>query len=183
MVECSKLNVRQVSQLGGADRTADARLISVLGTVAFYEAYYRQDEPESLVGYILDSFSPELILAEIEDLAATFFIIYNDEKAVGFAKLLRGEPHASVVGEDPIELQRIYVIADVYGMGVGEHLLNHCLDFARGGGFKTLWLGVWQENLRGQRFYQKHGFRKVGTKPFPYGDDFESNHIMQIGLG
>jgi len=181
MPKDAKLKIRQVGP-GDGSTNDDARLISVLGTVAFYEAYYLQDEPESLVGYILDSFSPELILAEIDDPAATFFVVYNDEKAVGFAKLRRGEPHASVLGESPIELQRIYIIENVYGKGVGEHLLRHCLEFARSEGRKTLWLGVWQENLRGQRFYQKHGFRKVGTKPFPYGDDVESNHIMQIGL-
>jgi GNAT superfamily N-acetyltransferase len=181
MQDTSTIQVKAV--LPNADPSfADARLISVLGTVAFYEAYYLQDEPASLVGYILDSFSPELIAAEIADPAATFFIIYNDGKAVGFAKLHRNEPHGSVTGERPIELQRIYIIENVYGKGVGERLLNHCLDFARAEGFKTLWLGVWQANLRGQRFYQKHGFRKVGTKPFAYGDDFESNNIMQIDI-
>jgi len=164
------------------DSDSDARLIAVLATAAFYEAYYRQDDSHNLASYITESFSPEKILTEIADPASTFFIIYTDEKAVGFAKLRRDGGHESVTSRNAVELQRIYIIENVYGKGVGEYLLKHCLKFARAQNFDTLWLGVWEENKRARRFYEKHSFRQTGTLTFPYGDEVGINHVMQIGL-
>ena len=34
---------------------------------------------------------------------------------------------------------------------------------------RTLWIGVWSQNLGAQRFYARHGFEKVGEHTFPVG--------------
>ena len=163
-------------------RAADANLISVLGAVTFYEAYFEQDEPPDLANYIAESFAPEKIRAELDAPTAEFFIIFRDGKAVGYAKLRMGEPHASVAGEKAVELQRIYLIERVFGTGAGEKLLNFCCREARRKGFETIWLGVWEENLRAQKFYAKHGFRQVGTLTFPYGNTYGVNLVLQRDL-
>ena len=161
---------------------SDAGLVSLLGTVTFYEAYFEQDEPGSLADYIHEAFEPNKIRAEIEATEAEFFIIFREGRAVGYAKLRIGSKADGVRPENSIELQRIYVVERVFGKGVGERLLRHCLETARAKGFETLWLGVWEENLRARRFYEKHGFRRVGTLTFPYGDTVGINHVMEIVL-
>ncbi len=163
-------------------RPADAELISVLGAVTFYEAYFEQDDPPDLAEYILASFAVERIRAEIERPAATFFVAYLDDRAVGYAKLRDEERHESVRGDRAVELQRIYLVERVFGRGVGEILLRHCLDAARARGYETLWLGVWQENPRAIRFYEKHGFVRRGTLKFPYGDAVGINLVMEKAL-
>ena len=65
------------------------------------------------------------------------------------------------------------------GKGLGALLLKHCLEAAKSKGFKTLWLGVWEENRRAQRFYEKHGFKRVGTLTFPYGDTVGTNFVLE----
>ena len=45
-----------------------------------------------------------------------------------------------------------------------------------------LWLGVWEENPRALRFYEKHGFERVGTLEFPYADTVGVNAVMQLEL-
>jgi ribosomal protein S18 acetylase RimI-like enzyme len=159
-------------------RVSDAGLVGVLGAVTFYEAYFEQDDPHSLAEYIQESFSTAKIRAEIEDENAEFYIIFLDERAVGYAKLRTGTK-AEGVKENSIELQRIYTVERVFGKGAGERLLRHCLETARARGFETLWLGVWEENLRARRFYEKHGFRRVGTLEYPYGDTVGINHVME----
>ena len=161
---------------------ADASLLSVLGIITFYEAYFEQDDPAGLAAYLLESFSPQQIFADLADPNTIFFIAYRSGKAVGYARLLGNSTLECIQGENPIELKRIYLVERVWGNGVGEKLLNHCITEAKRLGHDTLWLGCWQENRRGQRFYEKQGFRKVGTLEFPYGDEVGINDVFQIEL-
>lgn len=158
---------------------ADANLISVLSAVTFYEAYFEQDSANNLANYITETFAPEKMRTEIEDPNSIFFIIFKDEKAVGYAKLRTGEPHESVKNEPAIELQRIYILERVFGAGIGEILLGHSIKIARKKGFKVIWLGVWEENRRAQKFYAKYGFEQVGTLRFPYGKEVGTNLVLQ----
>lgn len=161
---------------------ADDKLISTLGAVTFYEAYFEQDDAGDLAHYIHESFNPEKIAAELADSNATFFIVYRNDRAVGYAKMREGSKYECVTSENAVELQRIYIVERVFGTGVGEHLLKFCLDKARRRGFDTLFLGVWQENKRAVRFYEKHGFRTAGTITFPYGETVGTNWVMEIDL-
>jgi GNAT superfamily N-acetyltransferase len=164
-------------------RFDDAGLISVLGTVTFYEAYYEQDQPAALASYILESFSPGQVRRELEDPGSNFFIIFLDEKAVGYAKLREGPPAPGVSRENAVELQRFYAVERVWGKGIGEILLNHVLDAARARGFDMLWLGVWEENMRGCRFYEKQGFTETtGRLEFVYDAGVGINIVMEKRL-
>ena len=160
----------------------DARLIAALATVTFYETYFEQDDPRDMANYLADTFAPEKIAAELADPNSYFFIAYRRGRAVGYAKLRGGEPHESVTSPNPIELQRIYLVERVWGTGAGSVLLQHCLEFARALGKDALWLGVWEENPRALAFYEKHGFRRVGTLEFPYGDTVGVNAVMRMAL-
>jgi ribosomal protein S18 acetylase RimI-like enzyme len=158
---------------------ADVALLSSLSIVTFYEAYFEQDDPHDLANYLRENFSTEAIEAEMEHSA--YFIAFRRGRAVGYAKLRDGEPHESVAGY-AIELQRIYLVERVWGSGIGEILLERCMDEARAMGKDVLWLGVWEENRRGLSFYAKHGFERVGTLTFPYCGSVGINAVMQISL-
>ena len=162
--------------------TADAKLLSALGIVTFYEAYFEQDTADDMARYLTETFSVAAMKAELRDPEATFFIAYRGEAAAGYAKLLRGTTAEGLTGNNPIELKRIYLVERVWGTGLGRLLLEHCIGAARDGGADTIWLGVWEENERGLRFYRKHGFEKVGTITFPYGNTVGINQVMERRL-
>ncbi len=158
---------------------SDAKLIAVLAAVTFYEAYYEQDDAHDLANYIDESFTLEKIRAELANQNAAFFIIFLEQKAVGYAKMREGSKIPCIKSENSIELQRIYTLERVYGAGIGKILLEHCLETARRRDFETLWLGVWEENIRAQKFYTKNGFRRVGELTFPYGDSVGINFVLE----
>jgi diamine N-acetyltransferase len=160
----------------------DAKLLSALGTVTFYEAYFEQDTAEDMAGYLAEAFSIGALEAELADPKATFYIAFLGGSGVGYAKLLRGSTAEGLTGEKPIELKRIYLVERVWGTGAGTQLLEHCMAAARAEGHDTIWLGVWEENKRGIRFYRKHGFEKVGTITFPYGNTVGINQVMERRL-
>ena len=84
----------------------------------------------------------------------------------------------SVTGTKPVELVRLYIEEEIIGKGYGSVLMNSCLEEAKKNGHRTIWLGVWEKNLRAIRFYEKWGFTKVGTKEFVLGSDMQHDHIM-----
>lgn len=161
---------------------ADAKLISVLASATFYEAYYEQDDPHNLADYIVDSFDIRSIERQIAEPDATFFIAYLDGRAVGYAILAAGSREPCITSERTIELKRIYIVERVWRQGVGEKLLQHCIEEVRRQNMDSIWLGVWQMNARARPFYEKHGFVKVGTLEFPYGDSVGINDVMELKL-
>lgn len=160
----------------------DARLIASLGTVTFYEAYFEQDDPHALADYLVEYFSPGKIAVEMAEPESVFFIVFRRGRAVGYAKLRGGLPHESIRAANSIELHRLYLVERVWGSGIGDLLLEHCLQFARELEKDVLWLGVWEQNPRAVNFYAKHGFTRVGSLEFPYGDSVGINAVMQIDL-
>lgn len=160
----------------------DAVLISALATTTFFEAYFVQDESANLAAYILDSFEPKKLRDEITGPDSRFFIVSVDGKAAGYAKTIDGSRIDAVIADKVIEIKRIYVVERFWGTGVGKTLLEYCISDARDRGFEQLWLGVWEENLRAQRFYAKFGFEPVGKVTFPYGDVCGTNLVLRIDL-
>ncbi len=57
------------------------------------------------------------------------------------------------------------------------------LSAAAATGAATAWLGVNEENSRAIRFYEKHGFTKVGRKHFRLGDRVEDDWVLEHPLG
>jgi ribosomal protein S18 acetylase RimI-like enzyme len=73
---------------------------------------------------------------------------------------------------------RIYIEEEIIGKGYGSALMDFCLEEAKKNGYRTIWLGVWEKNLRAIRFYRMWRFTKVGTKEFVLGSDLQNDHIM-----
>jgi ribosomal protein S18 acetylase RimI-like enzyme len=93
--------------------------------------------------------------------------------------LRSGNDLDSVIGDNPIELVRLYVSRESLGTGVGAALMQACIGEAMQRGYKTLWLGVWEHNHRAQAFYRKWNFQEAGTHLFQLGDDPQTDILMQ----
>lgn len=105
---------------------------------------------------------------------------------VGSCKL----PHPDVQSND-FEIQRLYVHQDYFGKGVANHLMSLAMEYFKkvvsdekvehpGGRERGIWLGVYSENFRAQRFYEKHNFHKVGEYDFHVGSCIDREFIMKF---
>ncbi|WP_157011724.1 GNAT family N-acetyltransferase, partial [Mycobacterium celatum] len=74
--------------------------------------------------------------------------------------------YAMLVGDDGIELSKLYVLPEHHGTGVATALMDAALQAASELGGRRVWLGVNKRNQRAQRFYANHGFRVNGTRTF-----------------
>lgn len=157
----------------------DACLISVLGSVTFYEAYFEQDDPHDLAEYISGSFSLETVRLLLADPQSSFLIACSGEQAIGYAHIKWDSRHDSITTEKTAEIGRIYFIERVWRKGFGTLLLEKCIEEACSRGCGSVWLGVWQQNKRAPAFYVKNGFVKRGTIEFPYGKGVGINDVME----
>lgn len=160
----------------------DINILAALGTTTCYEAYFELDPSSDLADYCARIYSPDNIRCEFEDVNSTYFIAEIDDRAVGFAKLRENNRVECLGDAHAIELQRIYVLERVKGQNVGKVLLERCLQAAREKAYKTLWLGVWDKNLRAQRFYEKVGMKNVGTTGFNDGKNDFINFVYAIDV-
>ena len=79
---------------------------------------------------------------------------------------------------EQIELQRFYLDTTSHGLGISNQLMAYTLDYARQKGYKLIWLGVADDNRRAIRFYEKMGFRIMGSHDFLLGNTLSRDLVM-----
>jgi ribosomal protein S18 acetylase RimI-like enzyme len=171
MTDKSIYNIRQAT-------ASDVPLLTELGASTFSETFARDNRPEDMADYLAASFNLEQQAAELAEPLATFLIAEIDSIAVGYAMLHAGALPHQASGKKPIELVRLYVSKEWHGSGVGEALMQACIDKARQAGYRTLWLGVWEHNARARAFYRKWQFQEFGEHIFQLGGDPQNDILM-----
>ena len=163
-------------------RAEDAALLAELGARTFEETFAADNRPEDMSAYLVSSFGQAQLAAELADPQSLFLIAEIQEVAAGYAKLRAGVAPERVTSKKPIELERLYVSLEWLGRGVGAALMRVCIAEAVQKGYRTIWLGVWQNNHRARTFYRKWNFREVGEHIFQLGDDPQTDILMERSL-
>jgi GNAT superfamily N-acetyltransferase len=149
----------------------DAETLLEFAARTYYETFSPLNTPENMQEYMANAFTLPQFKAELGDPQSAFILAEIDGCLSGYAKLLADGVPECVIGEAPIELVRFYIDQSWQGSGLASALMEACLAEAKRGGFKTIYLGVWEKNLRAQAFYHKWNFVRVGEHTFQMGDD------------
>jgi ribosomal protein S18 acetylase RimI-like enzyme len=162
----------------------DAKALTDLAYTTFWDAFahHPKNAPDDLNHYMRQAFSLEQISAELEDANSIFLIAEIEGEPAGYAKIIIDAIEDGITAERPIELNRLYSHQQFLGKGIGQALMDACLERAREDGHDVMWLGVWEFNPRAQRFYEKNGFRVVGSHVFQLGEDPQTDLLMQKEL-
>ncbi|MCQ1956160.1 GNAT family N-acetyltransferase [Arthrobacter sp. zg-Y826] len=78
----------------------------------------------------------------------------EDGRLLGFAS---AGPARDSDADVPLELWSIYILAEAYGKGVGQALLEHAVET------EPAYVWVLEDNTRAQAFYRRNGFAADGT--------------------
>jgi GNAT superfamily N-acetyltransferase len=157
---------------------SNAASLAKLAEKTFRDAFARFINREDFESYVAGSFTENQIKSELLDRASTFFIARLEDKWVGYAKLYQSPPPGCVKPLPAIELARLYSLQQYLGCGIGAALLEACLNYASNSAFKSIWLGSWKENHRGNAFYAKMRFEICGAKTFALGSDIQEDYIF-----
>lgn len=161
----------------------DAEAISALigSTWAKFFAYSVSES--DLEHYLAHTVSAAQILREIESPQKLFLVAVDTSSTiVGVAQLNLDTSEPSLISRKPIELNRLYINSDHQGSGLAQALLRYTENTSREMGRDGMWLGVWEDNARGIRFYEKMGFERRGEHSFWVGQSKRRDWIMEKAL-
>ena len=152
----------------------DAQVIALIGRISFREAFeYIWKDVQILSNYLGATFSAAKITASLQKENNVFWLAFADDLPVGYAKVKMLCPYEKLADKKPAQLQKIYLLNDFIGQGIGEKLQAEVFEEMRKKNIQTLWLAVWEGNDKAVRFYERHGF----AKETDYTYDFENEHF------
>lgn len=82
------------------------------------------------------------------------------------------------MGDELLEIERIYIRNKFQKHGLGKCLLNKAMELALEYKKTKIWLGVWEKNENAIAFYRKKGFVQTGSHSFYMGDEEQVDFIM-----
>jgi ribosomal protein S18 acetylase RimI-like enzyme len=157
---------------------ADAARLAAFAVTAFADTFGPQNRPEDMAAYVARAFGEAIQLAELTDPHCTVFLAESSGEIVGYAMLRDGPQPSCVTDPSAIEIVRLYAGHRWIGAGIGALLMQRCLVEAASRGRRTIWLGVWERNVRAIGFYQRWHFAIVGSQPFQLGSDRQNDRVM-----
>lgn len=157
----------------------DAVYISLLGRITYTESHGEYIEnKKDLLAFYNTHYSVSKIREELNDKENVFWIVFSDELPIGFAKLSLNATNSIIADNNSCKLQRLYILNDFIALKIGSQLQNLILEKARELKFTTIWLTAYYKNTKGIRFYDKYGFKKIGSIDFFVGETNYENLIF-----
>ncbi|WNS45247.1 GNAT family N-acetyltransferase [Paenibacillus sp. MMS20-IR301] len=144
----------------------------------FSETFKEQNTPENMKAYMDKAFNLPQLQQELANPESQFMFVELDQEVAGYAKVNINGAQSESMGDDTLELERIYIRRKFQKHGLGRILLSKAVEFANGQNKQKLWLGVWEHNVNACAFYERMGFVQTGAHSFVMGDDEQTDYIM-----
>ena len=161
---------------------SDVDALQLIAKKIFAETFKDYNSPENLNQYLEEKFSIERLLQELSNPFSSFYFAQIGNDVIGFLKTNTGTAQTELNDLNAFEIERIYVLEAYHGNKVGQLLIDKALEEAQKTTCSYVWLGVWENNHRAVRFYQKNGFEKFDTHIFRLGDEEQTDWMMKREL-
>jgi diamine N-acetyltransferase len=157
----------------------DALTLSQLARETFTETFGHLYPEADLAAFLHASYEVEKLRREIAGPRQQWLIAEDaDGRPIGYAQAGPSTlPHAEV-SDTHGELKRIYILKVAQGTGLGRELMDRSLAFIEATFQGPVWIGVWSENVKAQRLYERYGFSKAGEYQFAVGETRDQEFIL-----
>lgn len=156
----------------------DSLALQKISYDTFNETFKAQNSPENMEAYLNKAYKLEQLEDELANPSSQFFFVYHNNELAGYLKININDAQSEEMGDEALELERIYIKRNFQKHGLGKILLSKALDIANSYDKKSIWLGVWEKNENAIAFYKKFGFVHTGAHSFYMGDDEQTDLIM-----
>ncbi|MGI8386524.1 GNAT family N-acetyltransferase [Robertmurraya sp. P23] len=156
----------------------DSRKLQEISYETFNETFKHQNSPENMNAYLERAFNLKQLEKELSNISSQFFFVHFNNEVAGYLKVNTNEAQSEDMGDESLEIERIYIKNSFQKHGLGKYLLNKAVEFAMERNKKKIWLGVWEKNENAIAFYKKMGFVQTGSHSFYMGDEEQIDFIM-----
>ena len=135
----------------------DLEALRNLSIQTFKETFEEVNTEEDMQKYLDENLSIEKLKTELENPNSKFYFAENND-------------------------ERIYVLKAFLGQKIGQILFDKAIEIGREKNLEYVWLGVWEENHRAIKFYEKNGFEIFGKHDFVLGEDVQTDLLMKMKI-
>jgi ribosomal protein S18 acetylase RimI-like enzyme len=160
-----EINIRRVS-------IDDVNALSKIARQTFFDTFTGTCTEADMLSFLDRHYNEEQLSKELLDTGTFCFFAEAGGVPVGYLHFKEDyNSFPEIKKWKALELKRIYVLKEYQGSGIAQKLMDLILNFAAEKKYEVVWLGVWENNLRAQKFYGKYGFENSGhTHDFPIGN-------------
>jgi len=149
---------------------------------SYADTFADSNTPENLQAFFDTAYNLAQLEREFSEPDSKLYLALDEAEVVGFVRLRRSDEAVSYLGENTIELQRLYVLTEAQGKSVGRLLMEQAMQYASSNRFEWIWLGVWEKNFKAQQFYSRWGFERFSEHTFWMGDDPQVDWLLKKKL-
>ena len=160
----------------------DLENLQKISIITFRETFEEVNTEEDMQKYLNENLNEEKLKSELENQNSEFYFAENNGEILGYLKLNFKDAQTEKVEENHFEIERIYVLKDFLGQKIGQILFDKAIEIGREKNLEFLWLGVWEENHRAIKFYEKNGFKVFGKHKFVLGKDVQTDLLMKLKI-
>lgn len=160
----------------------DLSILQEISYETFTETFKEQNSPENMNAYLERAFNLKQLEKELSTISSQFFFVYFNNEVAGYLKVNTQDAQSENMGEDSLEIERIYIREKFQKLGLGKYLINKAIEIAEEQEKNKIWLGVWEKNENAIAFYKKLGFVQAGSHSFYMGDEEQIDFIMSKSL-
>jgi ribosomal protein S18 acetylase RimI-like enzyme len=160
----------------------DLEALRDLSIQTFKETFEEVNTEEDMQKYLDENLSIEKLKTELENVNSEFYFAENNGEILGYLKLNFKDAQTEKLEENHFEIERIYVLKTFLGQKIGQILFDKAIEIGREKNLEYVWLGVWEENHRAIKFYEKNGFEIFGKHDFVLGKDVQTDLLMKLKL-
>ena len=160
----------------------DLENLQKISITTFRETFEEVNSEEDMQKYLDENLSLERLKNELENQNSEFYFAENNGEILGYLKLNFKDAQTEKLEENHFEIERIYVLKAFLGQKIGQILFDKAIEIGREKNLEYVWLGVWEENHRAIRFYEKNGFEIFGKHDFVLGEDVQTDLLMKMKI-
>jgi diamine N-acetyltransferase len=143
---------------------------------------FRHYTPKDLEDYLEEKLSPQALIQDLNKPRNTFYFVVVNGQRAGFIKWTSPSTlyleHSNIECGKAFLLERFYFLPKYCGRGLASVALEFVTSYATyEARADYLYLSVWEKNFRAQNFYQKHGFRTLGSFDYPVGSEIDREFL------
>jgi ribosomal protein S18 acetylase RimI-like enzyme len=145
----------------------------------YEDTFSMSNTKENMEAFINTDYTIEAFEREFKEEGSYYFFAEEDAVPAGYLRLRKSIEAEKYLGENTIELHRIYVDQNFQGKKVGALLMQHALNLAADLKVDWIWLGVWEKNPKAQKFYEQWGFERFSEHIFQMGEESQTDWLMK----
>jgi len=164
---------------------ADLKILREICIRAYSTSFAHHWIENGLELYTAEQFNENRLSNEVKNIVFDYFFIRKDGENIGFAKF-KNETDQELSDLDNCEFEKLYVLPDLCGQGIGTYVFKHMIQIAKNRNKKQMYLCVIDTNENAIGLYKKLGFEYHSKTrldaPF-FREELRGMHRMVLNLG